>query len=323
MLSLALDIGYFGKPGLSLLWLPFELAALLVVLVRVIRRVPAGRVAVSGALTGAAALLLPLRFTLHEPGSGLKESVFAAALTLFPVVCAAGVGLYLRALENRRIRAVIQARRQQRLEVASDLHDFVAHEVTGIVLEAQAAQLGDLGQQEYREILARIEKAGLRALESMDQTVTALRTADGERGESPSTRLHGLADLAELADRFTTMSTTKVRLSMAEGILGTLSREAEDTAYRVVVESLTNVRRHAARATRVDIVVRPNADHGAVEITVADDAGHGAPTATRQGGGTGLVGLAERVSALGGSLEAGPHDEGWRVMCLLPTTAHP
>ncbi|MFD8325016.1 sensor histidine kinase [Streptomyces lydicus] len=321
LLSLAADGGYFGQPGLVILWYPFETVALLVLLERVVRHVPGRRVALAGALTGAAAVLLPLRFTLHAPAAGLKESVFAASVALFPAAVATGIGLYLRSLDNRRAHAVVSARREQRLEVARDLHDFVAHEVTGIVLEAQAAQLGDASPEETRALLQRIEKAGLRALDSMDQTVTTLREADGRKwGEPPPTRLYGLADLPELVGRFSSMAAAEVALSLEDEVAGTLSREAEDTAYRVVLEALTNVRRHAPQAGRVEVFAARTADR-AVEIAVADDAGPGAPAGTRQGGGTGLAGLEERVGALGGRLEAGPHGPGWRVRCLLPAPA--
>ncbi|MFI0219195.1 sensor histidine kinase [Streptomyces lydicus] len=321
LLSLAADGGYFGQPGLVVLWYPFETVALLVLLERVVRHVPGRRVAFAGALTGAAAVLLPLRFTLHAPAAGLKESVFAASVALFPAAVATGIGLYLRSLDNRRAHAVVSARREQRLEVARDLHDFVAHEVTGIVLEAQAAQLGDASPAETRALLQRIEKAGLRALDSMDQTVTTLREADGRKwGEPPPTRLYGLADLPELVGRFSSMAAAEVALSLEDEVAGTLSREAEDTAYRVVLEALTNVRRHAPQAGRVEVFAGRTADR-AVEIAVADDAGPGAPAGTRQGGGTGLAGLEERVGALGGRLEAGPHGPGWRVRCLLPAPA--
>ncbi|MEU5469774.1 sensor histidine kinase [Streptomyces lydicus] len=321
LLSLAADGGYFGQPGLVILWYPFETVALLVLLERVVRHVPGRRVAFAGALTGAAAVLLPLRFTLHAPAAGLKESVFATSVALFPAAVATGIGLYLRSLDNRRAHAVVSARREQRLEVARDLHDFVAHEVTGIVLEAQAAQLGDASPEETRALLQRIEKAGLRALDSMDQTVTTLREADGRKwGEPPPTRLYGLADLPELVGRFSSMAAAEVALSLEDEVAGTLSREAEDTAYRVVLEALTNVRRHAPQAGRVEVFAGRTADR-AVEIAVADDAGPGAPAGTRQGGGTGLAGLEERVGALGGRLEAGPHGPGWRVRCLLPAPA--
>ncbi|MGW7490777.1 sensor histidine kinase [Streptomyces sp. NPDC054786] len=322
VLSLAANAVSFGKAGLALLWLPFEAVALLVLLERVVRQVPGPRAGVAGALTGTAAILLPLRFTLHDPHLGLKESVFMAAPAVFPAACATGVGLYLRSLDNRRAHAVALARREQRLEVARTLHDFVAHEVTGIVLEAQAAQLDEgTGPVEHGALLHRIEQAGLRALDSMDRTVATLREVDGRTAdEPPPIRHHGLTDLPELIGRFSSMATAEVTLSLEDELAGALSREAEDTAYRVVLEALTNVRRHAPRAARVVVFAGRTADRS-VEVSVADTAGSGAPAGTRRGGGTGLVGLTERVSALGGALEAGPYAQGWRVRCLLPSPA--
>ncbi|MEU4201580.1 ATP-binding protein [Streptomyces sp. NPDC039022] len=323
VLSLVLDFGYVGDPKPVGFWLPFEGVALWVLLYRVVRREPVPRVLWGGGLVGAATVCLLLRITLHVPEQGWRESVFAVLLGFFPAACVAGVGLYLRSLDGRRARAVAQALREQRLEVARDLHDFVAHEVTGMVLEAQAAQLDGGAPTEARELFERIEGAGLRALDSMDQTVSALRQVDGDGravgkgwAEAPSTRVYGLADLGELVGRFSAMSRAGAQLSQEEGLGGTLSREAEDAAYRVVLESLTNVRRHAPHATRVVVEVRRTAE-GSVEVTVADDGG-GVPGGTRSGGGTGLAGLAERVDALGGSLRAGPRDEGWRVGCVLP-----
>ncbi|MFE1771723.1 sensor histidine kinase [Streptomyces sp. NPDC059008] len=327
LLSLAADCVAVGKPGLALLWLPFEAAALLVVLERVVRHVPGPRVGVVGALVGTAAVLLPLRFTLHAPRTGLAESVFAASLAFFPVACATGVGLYLRSLDGRRARAVASARREQRLEVARDLHDFVAHEVTGIVLEAQAAQLGEgpsaVGAEEQRALLHRIEQAGLRALASMDRTVAALRGADGaDTGEPPPTRPHGLADLPELVARFASMTAAAVALSLEDEVTGVLSPEAGDTAYRVVLEALTNVRRHAPRADRVEVSAGLTADRS-VAVSVVDSGGAGGPahdleTGAPARGGTGLAGLAERAGALGGTLDAGPYGLGWRIRCVLP-----
>ncbi|OKI09470.1 two-component sensor histidine kinase [Streptomyces sp. CB02923] len=318
--SLVLDFAYSGDPKPIGFWLPFEGVALLVLLYRVTRREPVPRAAWAGGLVGAATVCLLLRITLHMPQQGWRESVFVVFLGFFPAACVTGVGLYLRSLDARRARAVTRALRDQRLEVARDLHDFVAHEVTGIVLEAQAAQLDRDAPQQTRELFERVEAAGLRALDSMDQTVRALRQADGGAWEeAPATRVYGLADLAGLLDRFSSMTRAQTRLSQEEGLAGALSREAGDAAYRVVLESLTNVRRHAAQATRVVVAARRTAG-GSVEVTVTDDGG-GTPGGTRHGGGTGLAGLSERVDALGGTLRAGPHGGGWRVGCVLPAPA--
>ncbi len=325
-LSLVLDFAYSGDPKLVGFWLPLEWVALLVLLYRVVRWESASRVGWVGGLVGSATVCLLLRVTLPMPGQGWRESAFGVFLGFFPAACVTGVGLYLRSLDGRRARAVTEALRDQRLEVARDLHDFVAHEVTGMVLETQAAQLDEGAPAETRELFARIEGAGLRALDSMDQTVRALRQVEGkgrvgrvervERVETPPTRVYGLADLGELVERFSAMTRAETRWVTDDGLVGVLSREAGDSAYRVVLEALTNVRRHAPRAARVVVEVRRTAD-GSVEVTVADDGG-GVPGGTRDGGGTGLAELAERVDALGGVLQAGPRGGGWRVGCVLP-----
>ncbi|MFF9482140.1 sensor histidine kinase [Streptomyces sp. NPDC014733] len=318
VLSLVTDVCAFGKPGLMLLWYPFETVALLVLLERVVRRVPGPRMVPVAAVTGTAAVLLPLRFTLHAPTTGPEDSVVAAALALFPVTVAAGIGLYLRTLDHRRAHAVELARREQRLEVARDLHDFVAHEITGIVLEAQAAQFtAGPADEEHHALLARVEAAGVRALDSMDRTVTALRGAGHRPSELPPTRVHGLADLPGLVDRFAAMSPADVTLALPDEAPDALAPETGDTAYRVVLEALTNVRRHAPGAGRIAIAVARTAGP-AVTVSVVNHASPAAPATARRGGGTGLAGLDARVTALGGTLTAGPYGPGWRVHCLLP-----
>ena len=187
-LSALVDVVYPGPAGLALFWILFELPALLLLLGRVTRSVPDRLVVVTATACAVAALLLPLRFTLRNDGPALERSIIMVALTLFTVAGAAGIGGYLRSQDKRRIRAVADARRDQRLRVAADLHDFVAHEVTGIVLEAQAAQWEPLDAEQARTLLARIEAAGLRALDSMDHTVQTLRDVggDGDRAASGS-----------------------------------------------------------------------------------------------------------------------------------------
>ncbi|GAA2229200.1 MULTISPECIES: sensor histidine kinase [Kitasatospora] len=367
VVSLLVDLGYAWQQGPVLVWLPFEWAALLVLLHRVVRRVPGRRVAGFSVLTGAVAAVLPLRFTLRAPVLHPGPSAVAVALSLLGVAGAAGVGAYLRALDGRRVRAVARARREQRLEVARDLHDFVAHEITGIVLEAQAAQLSGDDPAETRALLHRLEEAGLRALDAMDDTVRALREpadADGTAGaadtathEPPPTRVYGLADLADLTSRFSTTGTTRASLDLEPGLAGALPRETEGAAYAVVLEALTNVRRHAAGSRRVAVrVERATGADGrpAVAVSVTDDGGPGAlARRPRSGGGTGLAAAAERIAALGGTFVAGPVNRsvagaaatdagatepagagpaadgrtaapgrtGWQVSCLLPLRA--
>ncbi|TYB41263.1 hypothetical protein FXF69_37040 [Actinomadura chibensis] len=260
----------------------------------------------------------PLRY------SPLAALLFTAPLGI-TVAVALGIGLYLRAIDARRSRALAAARRDERLELARDLHDFVAHHVTGIVVQAQAARFtaGSGAAQSPEQLdamLGGIEKAGTEALTSMRRMVGLLRDAqhvdapDGEaRGDgAAATRPVGdLARLRELVDGFTH---PPAALTLAPD-LGTLPPEVATSAHRIVQEALTNVRKHAADAATVQVTLaRVGRD---VEVAVRDD-GRGRGRRLPSGG-FGLSGLSERVGALGGRLRAGPRpDGGWEVVAVLP-----
>ncbi|MFF2542271.1 sensor histidine kinase [Kitasatospora sp. NPDC058063] len=336
--SLLVDAVYPGPYRLPALWLPFEWLALLGLLFRAVRRLPDRSAGPVGGLVGLAAVLLPLRFALRTPQGGAAGPVVGVLLSLLPLLGVAGAALYLRVLDARRERAVARARREQRLEVARGLHDFVAHEITGIVLEAQAGQLPGQEPEETTALLRRLEEAGLRALDSMDEMVGALREPSGreardgksdssdrsdreDRAGGATTRRLGLADLPELVARFGTTGALRATVELAPGTERRLSAEAEATAYAVVLEALTNIRRHAPQATEVTVRVAPG-ERGAVELAVTDDGGPARKPLLRRrpgAGGTGLAGLTARAAAHGGSLTAGPSTPaGWRVGCSLP-----
>ncbi|TYC10528.1 hypothetical protein FXF65_31185 [Actinomadura syzygii] len=269
-------------------------------------------------MIGAAIMTTPLRY------SPLAALLFTAPLGV-TVAIALGIGLYLRAVDARRSRALAAARRDERLELARDLHDFVAHHVTGIVVQAQAARFtagsgAAHSPEQLDAMLGGIEKAGTEALTSMRRMVGLLRDAqhvdapDGEaRGDGgAATRPVGdLARLRELVDGFTH---PPAALTLAPD-LGTLPPEVATSAHRVVQEALTNVRKHAADAATVQVtLVRVGHD---VEVAVRDD-GRGRGRRLPSGG-FGLTGLSERVGALGGRLRAGPRpDGGWEVVAVLP-----
>ncbi|OPG10635.1 sensor histidine kinase [Microbispora sp. GKU 823] len=327
LVSYAVTFVYQGRHQFAGLWLPVEMGALLLLFGRVVRRLPGRQAAVIGTALGiATAVALPLRLTLRMPRPTAEASVIACLLSFFAVVTVAAVALYLRSLDDRRVRAVADARRAQRLDTARDLHDFVAHEVTGIVLEAQAAQLGDLDPHQARELAVRVEEAGLRALASTDHMVSALRDPDERVAEEPPpTRVYGLADLPDLVGRFSATGGIPARLDLPGDLALPVPPEIGSTAYAVVLEALTNVRRHASAATRVVVAVASvdgAADGPALRVSVTDDGGGTSPTGLagddRHGGGTGLIGLAERVRALGGVLHAGRQAEGWQVGAVLP-----
>ncbi|MBA8948406.1 sensor histidine kinase [Actinomadura namibiensis] len=270
-----------------------------------------------GAAAGVAVVALVLRLIAADLDVTPTTAAIACAIFSAGPAGAAGCGTYLRLLEARRRRAVAMARRDQRLALAHDLHDFVAHDVGAIVAQAQAGQVVAGDPQRVSALFARIEQAGLRALASMDQAVDALHP-DGRDGLAPPP---GLADLPSLTARYAAAGPAHVDLVLDPGL--EVSREAATTAYRVVVEALTNIRRHAPAATAVTVTVRRTADT-ALEVIVTNDLAGPPGRSTRRAGGLGLHGLAERVRALGGTFSAGPHGPGWRVHAVLPgRTANP
>ncbi|MEV6606165.1 histidine kinase [Kutzneria sp. NPDC051319] len=278
-----------------------EVAALTVLVLLVVRSAPI-RHAVPPVLAVACSLL---RFI--EPETVLDAVGMCVGIAVVPAV-GAGVGLYLRSLARKEQESV----RAQRLTLARDLHDFVAHDVSAILAQAQAAHyLAEDGPA--RDALGRIEQAGLHAMAAIDRSVVALRDlAEDVRAEAP-----GIEALPAVVDRFAASGSATATLDLDPS--ATLSGEAATTAYRVVVEALTNIRRHAPAATLVRVAVARKADR--VEIRVTNDQAVAAPGLTNLGrrhGGHGLAGLRERVEAVGGRLSAGPADDGWQVLTVIP-----
>jgi signal transduction histidine kinase len=166
-------------------------------------------------------------------------------------------------------------------------------------------------------VLARIEHAAGEALESMRRTVGILRSGPAA-GPEPADR-HPASDLSTLADLvegFGGRIGLRAAVLRDPGVPHDLPHEVQAAAHRVVQEALTNVLRHAADATQVTVDL--SYDDDILRVSVRDNgrsSGHFA-----HGSGFGLIGLAERVSALDGELRAGPHSPGgWEVVALLPT----
>ncbi|MFI5956284.1 sensor histidine kinase [Cryptosporangium sp. NPDC051539] len=222
-------------------------------------------------------------------------------------VAAVAAGLGARVVDERRRAARDLVRREERLELARELHDVVAHHVTGIVVQAQAARLAarrDTALAPLGAPLAGIESAGTEALAAMRRVVGVLRdTGDA----APRTA----EELPALLDRFAGRGGPVLHRDVT---LGEWPPEVTSTVYRVVQEALTNVSRHAPSAGSVSVIVAEARDGLTVEVT--DDA----PPPGRAGrSGYGLIGMRERVESLGGTLRAGPRDgRGWSVRAELP-----
>ncbi|MGW3460796.1 sensor histidine kinase [Streptomyces olivaceoviridis] len=208
---------------------------------------------------------------------------------------------------------------EERLRIARDLHDVVAHHIALVNVQAGvAAHVMDKRPDQAKEALAHVREASRSALDELRATVGLLRQSGDP--EAPTEPAPGLSRLEELADTFRSAG---LPVSVARADQGTELPAAVDlAAYRIVQEALTNVRKHAGPEAGAEVsVVRvgPN-----VEVTVLDD-GPGTPggpeagRASEDGGGHGLLGMRERVTALGGTLTTGPrYGGGFRVHAILP-----
>ncbi|HEX4816383.1 MAG TPA: histidine kinase [Nonomuraea sp.] len=292
-----------GVPGMA------ETGALLILTIGVLRHVEPVRRAAGLACAGLVVLMSEAVGRDYD-NAGLVFSflLFAGWST------AAGAGGYLRFQQERRTEAVHSVRRAERLELARELHDLVAHHITGIVVQAQAARtVAETRPDAVAPALDAIATAGSEALTSMRRMVAVLRTED-DPARRPGTTL---ADLRMLADRCSADG-PRVAFEVGPGLDDrTLPPEVMTTLHRVLQESLTNVRKHASRAAWVEADLRRR--EGAVVLRVRNLGAASDPLVARLGGGFGLVGMAERVEALGGRLHAGPSPEGaWEVVAEFP-----
>ena len=217
---------------------------------------------------------------------------------------------------------------QERLRIARELHDVVAHHVSVMGVQAAAARrVMDRDPAAAAEALGSVEESAREAVTQMRSLVGTLRegveggTATGERGGSggPTDRSPepGLGDLPRLVEeaRRTGLDVGWSLVERTPGCAGAVGPSQGLALYRTVQEALSNVRRHStAREARVVLRVDPQA--GFAEVEVVDD---GRPRSGTSGSGLGLLGMRERVRSLGGSIEIGPRVlGGYRVRVRLP-----
>ena len=285
--------------------LPSSVSATLV-LTYALFRWGSGREAAGG--LGVILVWLPIT-TVADPTS-LAETVAAYAFFLF----AAALGAAIRYRARIRIRDIDEAKAREREQLARELHDTVAHHVSGIAIQAQAGRAIAASHPERAiEALATIEDAATRTLTELRAIVGVLRASqDTEFAPQP-----GMAEVEQLATDGQTRPCVEVTLA---GELDDLSPAVGSAIYRLAQESITNARRHARHATRVTVAVTGDADQ--VRLTVDDDGSTG--TTGRAPAGYGLVGMRERATLLGGTFHAGPTaGRGWRVEANLPRTGTP
>ncbi len=275
-----------------------------------------------------AAVVVVVAPVLH--GAGFSPA--AVLSRLVAVGLAVSAGLYLRAradyinglreraarLERERELLSAQAIAEERVRIARELHDVVAHNVSLMVVQAQALAATRTGDVEQAEALRRVADLGREAMSEMHRMLGVLRLGDAQGAEREPQP--GVRDLPQLVAR-----TQEAGLHAELAILGVpreLPPGVDLSAYRIVQEALTNVIRHAA-ATRATVTLAYVP--AGLDLTVLDDgigsAGPGAAFIEPPGGseGHGLVGMRERVALFGGSLTAGRRgDGGYLVHAVLP-----
>ncbi|MDQ0374108.1 sensor histidine kinase [Cellulomonas humilata] len=252
---------------------------------------------------GLAAVLVATALGIAGDYNGVAEAVLGVVFILTP----AAVGAWVRLASTSRLRERDQVRLREREQLARELHDTVAHHVSAIAVRAQAGRVvAATDPSAALDALVVIEKEASRALTEMRLMVSALR--DDDAAELAPQR--GVADIERLAAG----GPPRVAVELS-GDLDGLRPAVGAALYRLAQESVTNALRHARYASQVSVAVA--ADEASVRLTVVDDG----ELQGRTGTGYGLVGMTERASLLGGTLDAGPGAErGWTVVAVLPRT---
>jgi signal transduction histidine kinase len=284
-------------------------------------RYPVRRVVAAGVFVAA---LLCLLLAL-ENDRGFGPSTFAIQLALFSTAFTVGINLRSRAqrtealqqradaLEETREEEAKRAVADERLRIAQELHDVLAHTLSVIAVQAgTGAHVIGSDPDEARRALENIATTSRASLAELRQLLGVLRTGADDTAYVPAPRL---ADLDRLAND---VSAAGVPVDVVvDGSPNGVTPGVELVAYRIVQEALTNVLKHAGPAhAHVHLGYQP----GCLDIEVTDD-GRGLASTGRSG--HGLVGMRERVAMYGGTLQTGPAGGGgFRVVARLPYGEH-
>ena len=274
-----------------------------------------------------AAAIVPCVFVVvlffHHGGTADEISSFGRNFGLCLVAIIAGDWLRARreAAQRTADAASEQALRQigqERLQIAREIHDVVAHAMTAINVQAGvAAHLVDRDPAQAHDALREIKRTSGEALAELRSTLNVLRdTEPSDPTAAPLGPAAGLDDLAPLASGLRDAGVA-VKLDVAS--VADVPAPVQSTGYRIVQEALTNVARHA-HATHASVHVRREPE--AVMIEVSDD---GPGTGDREAmPGNGMRGMCERAAAVGGSVDAGRlAGGGWQVRASLPIAGKP
>lgn len=278
-------------------------------------------VSVSGvAMTAGVSVLIPFLgvppYGSLRVGAGPGVPVVTVVIALVTVI-AWLIGNSIRQAQARaelvRIQAAAQAAMAERLRIARELHDMVAHSIGVIAIQAGSGRrVFDARPGEAREALAAIEATSRETLWGLRRMVTGLRRAGPEPGPGLAALgpAPGLADVGRLA---ATALDAGVRVEVDwRGSRGPLPADIDASAFRIIQEAVTNVVCHA-RTGQCRVSIGRQDGQLSIEVT---DSGCGASAA---GTGYGITGMRERAALLGGDLSAGPRPGGgFRVAARLP-----
>lgn len=280
----------------------YSMMAILILLYSLVRW-GSGREIVAGTVFVAVVVTLGM----YASSAGGAD-IFGGSVLVLLIVALAAVFRYRADLWQRQRREI---RNQERVALARELHDIVAHHVSAIAVQAQAGRVvAGVQPEKAVEVLATIEAEASRTLTEMRSMVRVLREEEAV-AYSPQ---RGVADLPALARADTELN---IQVSLGDS-LTRLARPVDAALYRLAQEALTNAVRHARNATHIGIDVRQAG--AVVRLRVTDD-GRIEPGPVPEPG-FGLLGMAERTQLLGGSLTAGPGPEGgWVVEAVLPVRA--
>jgi signal transduction histidine kinase len=218
-------------------------------------------------------------------------------------------------LEREAAQQAELAASEERARIAREMHDIVSHGLSVMVVQADGARYASATDpQAATQALATISETGREALTDMRRMLGLLRAGDGGAGTRPQP---GIADLDALLEQ---AAGSGLRLHAEVERPLPVDSGVGLAVYRVLQESLTNVRKHAGPDPHVQVTLRRADDHLVAEVV---DDGRGG-TATDDGKGHGLIGMRQRVAALGGSLEAAPRPGGgFAVRARLPLDGEP
>jgi signal transduction histidine kinase len=252
-----------------------------------------------------------------------------AAAALFLGTASRNRRAYLQGLEDRA-RSLEESREEEarrrvaeeRLRIARDLHDALAHSIATITLQSGvAAHVLDRRPEEAAAALDAIRRTSREAMQELRMTLGVLRSAgDEDDAAAPRAPTPGLARVEALADRAVEAG-LPITVRRVGDPGGPLPTAVDVAAYRIVQEAITNVMRHAGPATAT---VTVTTGREAVEVEVLDDGRGAAANGAGAGTGHGIAGMRERASIVGGTLDAGPRaGGGFRVWARLPLAPGP